>query len=265
MPKKVITLRMADIGKKTGQWLADLIREQNVDVVFGEKSEALVCYGWGIKDYTGYVLNAKAGTFNNLQQITRLQESGINTVPLVKDLKRADWSKIQFPLLARSVAHDGGGKDIMPVFQGEEIEWRQAAGASYFTQYIPRESEYRLWVFRRRIQACYQKEMTKPEKYIKIGCNYEDGFEHKYIPSNTVPTVLHELAAKSVFSLGLDFGGVDILIGKDKKPYVLEVNTASGANGPNAVGLTKLAASISSWVANDFPKQQSKYTGVENA
>ena len=266
MAKPTITLRMAEVGKKTGQWLANLIREQGVEVVFGEKSDALVCYGWGMPEYKGPVLNAKAGSFNNLKQMEMLIGAGIQTVPLVKDIKKADWSKIKFPLLARGAAHgDGGGRDIMPVFQEEEIPWRQAAGATYFTQYIPRKTEYRLWVYRRRVQACYIKEMTNPEKYVKIGCNYEDGFEHEYISTDKVSKTLIDLAAKSVFALGLDFGGVDILIGKDNGAYVLEVNTAAGANGPKAVGLSKLASSIVKWVKLGYPKQSGKFTGLENA
>jgi glutathione synthase/RimK-type ligase-like ATP-grasp enzyme len=37
-----------------------------------------------------------------------------------------------------------------------------------------------------------------------------------------------ELAIKAVAALGLDFGAVDVILGRDGQFYVLEVNTACG-------------------------------------
>ncbi len=260
-----IQLRVADCSKKTAQWLADQLKEAGIKVVYGADIEpdATVCYGYGFKAARKRTLNCRAGVLSNYEQMRVLRDNGIQTVPMIDDIKRADWSRITFPLLARAERHDGGGHDIMPVFQEEEIPWRIAAGAKFFTQYIPRAAEYRLWIYRRRLQAAYSKEMTEPKKYVKIGCNYEDGFEHVYTEKSAIPANIVEMAARSVFSLGLDFGGVDILVGKNKVPYVLEVNTASGANGPKAVGLTHLAKSIIKWVEAGYPEQAKEYKNVE--
>ena len=260
-----IQLRVADCSKKTAGWLADQLKSAGIKVVYGgdTESDGIVCYGYGFKTPRKKTLNCLAGVRSNYEQMQILRGAGIQTVPMIDDIKRADWSRITFPLLARAERHDGGGHDIMPVFQEEEIPWRVAAGAKFFTQYIPRAAEYRLWIYRRRLQAVYEKEMVDPKKYVKIGCNYEDGFEHAYTEKSNIPANIVEMASRSVFALGLDFGGVDILVGKTKVPYVLEVNTASGANGPKAVGLTHLAKSIVKWVELGFPEQSKDYKSVE--
>jgi hypothetical protein len=260
----IIGIRVAQCSKQTGQWLTELLREKGLDVQYKVPGEALVCYGWGIENSEVPVLNEKSGVLNNLEQLKVLSKAGLNTPTFVTDIRQADFERIKFPLLARSERHDGGGFDIQPVFQAEEIPWRVSAGASYFTEYIPRKTEYRVWVYRRRILAVYQKEMKHPEKYIGIGCNEKDGFEHvfkeDYATHKGIQQVL-EMSAKAVFALGLDFGGVDIIVSKTHSlPYILEVNSAPGANGPEAVGLSKLASSIARWVAARYPKQKKEFT-----
>lgn len=256
-------IRVANCSKKTGQWLVDLLDNKGINVEYKTTGEAIICYGWGIERSNVPVLNKEAGVLNNLDQLKTLAKAGLNVPNIIQDIRRADFERIKFPLLARSERHDGGGFDIQPVFQEEEIPWRVSAGASYFTEYIPRKTEYRIWVYRRRILAVYQKEMKHPEKYIGIGCNEKDGFEHvfkqDYIKHVGIKKVL-EMSAKAVFALGLDFGGVDILISKMGVPYILEVNSAPGANGPEAVGLSKLASCIARWVAAGYPKQKKEFT-----
>lgn len=258
-----VGIRVAQCSTKTGQWLVDLLRDKGIDAQYKVSGEAIICYGWGTDATKVPVLNKKAGILNNLEQLKALSAAGLSTPPIITDIRNADFERIKFPLLARSIRHDGGGFDIQPVFQAEEIPWRVSAGASYFTQYIPRKTEYRVWVYRRRILAVYQKEMKHPEKYTGIGCNEKDGFEHifkqNYMTHDGIKAVLN-MSAKAVFSLGLDFGGVDILISKTGQPYILEVNSAPGANGPEAVGLSKLASCIARWVAAGFPAQKKTFT-----
>lgn len=265
-----IQLRVAACSKKTAGWLADLLKKQGLNVVYerdGKPVDAVVAYGYGYdKTPKGKVLNGTAGQLDNLQQIEILSvKNNLRTVPLVKDIRKADFSKLSFPMLARTERHDGGGTDIMPVFQAEEIPWRIAAGAKFFTEYIPRKTEYRLWIYRRRLLAAYEKNMVSPEKYKGIGANYKDGFEHEYVERSTIPSSLVDMAAKAVFVMGLDFGGVDILVSKKDVPFILEVNTAPGANGPKAVGLSRLAESIGKWVKLGYPEQSKTFQKVTDA
>lgn len=264
-----LMMRAANCSAKTAQWLTDLLREKyELDVDYKRvDGDAVICYGWGVETKLP-TINGNAGKLNNLQQIETLHKKGNVAVPqFVTDIKRADFSRINFPMLARQSRHDGGGFDIMPVMQEEEIPWRAAAGADFFVEYIPRAVEYRVWVYRRQVLALYRKEMKHPEKYTGIGCNEKDGFEHVYQAEyRNFPGIRYVLsyAKRAVFDLGLDFGGVDIIVDKRGGVYVLEVNSAPGANGPEAVGLKRLANKINKWVLAGFPAQSKTYSEAED-
>lgn len=195
-------------------------------------------------------LNSHAGATNKLQQLELLSQSGI-PVP-----KFSVWSAPSLPALARKRYHYGG-KDIMPVFQQEEVSWRKAAGADFFVEFIPTASEYRVWVFRRSHLATYVKEMKRPEKYRRIGRNYKNGFAFNLVQSELVPRGAVDMAIQSVAALGLDFGAVDILKGTDGNFYVLEVNTAPGVEGSLRQGIRALASKIARWEELGYPNRRS--------
>ncbi|MNV71557.1 Ribosomal protein S6--L-glutamate ligase [compost metagenome] len=46
-----------------------------------------------------------------------------------------------------------------------------------------------------------------------------------------VPVIIQHAAVDACEVLGLDFGAVDVALGKDGKVYVFEVNTAPGIEG----------------------------------
>jgi len=255
-----IALLVAKVSAPTGQTLANLLAEKGVNVVSLEKAQAVVCYGVG---YTGELaaLNAKAGTLDNLQQIKKLAECGVRVPPIVDDIEKADWEHLQFPMLAREAKHHGG-KDIRPVLQQEEAPWRKAAGAAFFTQYIPVAEEFRAWVYRRRVQAVYKKEMKYPEKFKRIGRNWQNGFAFSFVEKDQRHIAMAGIAAKSVFSVGLDFGAVDIILGKEGSFYVLEVNSAPGVSEGIRQGITSLASSIVRWTVNGCKKQSEKWREI---
>jgi hypothetical protein len=252
-----IELRVAANCQPTGRILAELLRERGLSIVNSD-GDAVVNYG--VK-YTGSkpALNANSGGRTKLDELGILVRRGIRTVPVwVPKVDDGSLSLEQlggdyrndaptYPLLARKETHMHG-KDIMPVFQPEELSWRMAAGAAFFTEYIPRLTEYRLWVYRKRHLGAYEKEMVYPDKYRFIGCNYRNGFAFKFVPFAELPNEAFELASKSVAAMELDFGAVDILKGKDGRFYVLEVNTAPGVAGLTREGIKKLADKIKKWV-----------------
>jgi hypothetical protein len=256
-----VKLSVAANCQPTGRILAELLRERGVELV-DRNYDAVISYGL---KYTGDkpALNANAGGRTKYDEMGILARAGINIVPTFKYedgiLKTiiGGQNSIAYPLLARAETHMHG-KDIMMVLQAEDIPLRISAGASFFTQYVPRETEFRVWIYRRRVLGTYQKVMLYPDKYRFVGCNYRNGFGFKYVKSEDAPAIAVDLASKSVSAMQLDFGAVDILKGKDGKFYVLEVNTAPGVAGLTREGIKKLAAKMAKWVELGYVKRSER-------
>lgn len=254
-----LAMRVAKVSAPTGRILAGLLVEKGAEIVPVESAdtEGVVCYG---VPYTGGLpsLNARAGTFNNIAQMNKLSASGIRVPPFVTNVEYADWTALEFPLLAREEKHHGG-RDIRPVLQIEEVPWRMAAGAKFFTQYIPIAEEYRAWVYRRRVQAMYTKDMRYPDKFKRIGRNFHNGFAFSFLEKTARPVDACDLAAKAVFALDLDFGAVDLIKGKDGRFYVLEVNTAPGVTDGIRQGVSALASAIVKWARGGYKRQNTRF------
>lgn len=244
--QKTVRLVIAERSSETGQHLSTALRDLGVNV--GENADALVSYGVRLGYSAVPVLNAHAGMADKYEQLLTLRSAGV-PVPKIYEAGQP----IKFPLLARKRRHVGG-KDLMVVFQPEEIPWRTSAGAEYFTEYIPIKSELRTWVFRGSHCATYRKVMARPHEYKKVGWNYKNGFVFDLIHTDEIPRGAVEEAMKSIRALSLDFGAVDILQGLDGNFYVLEVNTAPGAESPTRQGVQGFARHIQTWVNAGFPK-----------
>jgi len=245
----VIDLVVASAAKTTGRYLRTALSTLNVGVGASTKR---VSYGVPLHvPHGSSALNANAGRLDKFEQMKKLNSAGI-TVPLF-------WlpgqTPSKFPLLARK-RHHKGGTDIMPVFMAEEMSWRVLAGAEFFVEYIPWQAEYRTWIFRSAHLGTDRKVLTNPSQYKKIGCNAKNGFTFQTVHQDDVPRAAVEAAMRSIHTLDLDFGAVDILLGKDSRYYVLEVNTAPGVESAERRLLRSLAQKIANWNANPVERRK---------
>ena len=133
--------------------------------------------------------------------------------------------------LARTVLAGSGGDGIVVIRPGDEVPV-----APLYVKYIKKEKEFRLHVVRDEVIFVQQKkrrngvEQTADEKLIR---NHDNGWVFA-IEDVVAPDDLQEQAVMAVAALGLDFGAVDCVIGKDdNRPYILEVNTAPGIESPS--------------------------------
>jgi glutathione synthase/RimK-type ligase-like ATP-grasp enzyme len=137
----------------------------------------------------------------------------------------SDLKKKSFPVLRRLKFHSRGS-DISFIRSKKDI-----VPGDYYSKFIKSDLEYRIHVFDNeviRIQKKIPKKGTKKQFVHNFENGYllVDNFEHNIpLETNLIP-----LSIRCVQLLGLDFGAVDILISKDYKPYVLEVNSAPRLN-----------------------------------
>ncbi len=251
-------------SSKTGGWLLELLGDREVTVV-NRGGDATVCYGIGLDvrpNLPKPALNANCSKYNKLEQLQRLQEAGLRTprfiparqLPAIK--QAAGFFNAQLnglKLLGRRLAHHDGN-DLSVIDNIERAG--DGAGFDFFTAFIPQASEYRTWVWRGRVLGTYLKHPKDAASKARLARTFRNGWEMKWMESNTVPAAITELAKASVKALGLDFGGVDILQGVDGNYYVLEVNTAPGANGIKSTALSNLADKIAEWVEDGCPMNQ---------
>lgn len=142
-------------------------------------------------------------------------------------------------IIGRETARGSGGEGIVIIRPGN----RAPEGLPLYTQYIPKEHEYRLHVVKDDVILIQQKRkendvpQTLDQKLIR---NRDNGWVFA-VNNVTFFTDEHKKAAEqaainAVKALGLDFGAVDLVMHRDNgMPYVLEVNTAPGLESPTLI------------------------------
>lgn len=165
------------------------------------------------------------------------KNEAVNLPPWTEDAQQAiEWTK-KGPVMARTVlnGHSAAGLIIMEIDKPDSL-----VKAPLYTQYIPKQDEYRVHVISGEA-VDVQRKALKPE-YLEANRgninfkvrNLENGFIYVRGGVNPPASVLDQ-AKLAVETCGLDFGAVDIIYNaKQDKAYVLEINTAPGLQGQTA-------------------------------
>ena len=124
--------------------------------------------------------------------------------------------------------HSGGGIVISPSIE-------TLVPAKLYVEYVKKETEWRVHVFAGKVIDVQRKARNRATPNDQVnwqirshanGFNYIRGDINDF-PSNFIHH-LSDVSVRSVGTLGLDFGAVDLIATKDGRIYVLEVNTAPG-------------------------------------
>lgn len=233
-------LELHAIKGPTGRLLAEMLKEKGL---LGGKIKGVVNYGYG-QDKGLPTLNKNAGRLNKYQELVRLDEEGVRTVLFSQDARDLDGM-----IFGRKLHHTRG-TDIV-IFEGKPLRLRD-----YYTQQVPKQNEFRVWAFRNKALATYEKKLDYPQKYGRNGrskevWNWHNGFAYQFVRPEAVQDKLKQLAVDAVAALGLDFGAVDIILGADRWYYVLEVNTAPGVQDRRQ-GFVSLVNCIERWAKEGF-------------
>jgi RimK-like ATP-grasp domain len=238
-------LQLRAIPGPTGRMLREMLDEKGL---LGGRVQGIVNYGYA--EASGLpTLNAHAGRVNKYQELVTMDDAGVRTIPFSRNVL-----DLEPPIFGRKLHHTRGQDifvyQVKPLLRGDRL-------SDYYTQLVPKQNEFRTWVFRDKHLATYNKHLDYPEKYGKRGRNKEvwnwaNGFAYTFVQPEAVHAKLKTLAIAAVDALDLDFGAVDAILGADRHFYVLEVNTAPGVQDRRQ-GFTSLVNCIEKWAKGGFP------------
>ena len=244
----MLRLAVAKGCMPTGALLGKMLLEQGVQVD-GANPTAVV--SWGVRLNTNLPsLNAMAGGRTKYAELEILHRAGIN-VPWFCPVADYRAALQHLPVLARRHNHRGGS-DIRLVRTPQGVRvW--AEKRDFFTQFIENDREYRVQIYRSAHLGTYEKVLERPEeRHRMVGRNHRNGYGFQLRVGEAIPRPAVEMAKKAVECLGLDFGAVDVIHGRDGKFYVLEVNSAPGGENGRQ-WLNSLVKYIVKWERDGYP------------
>ncbi len=156
-------------------------------------------------------------------------ERGINCIPTiyfpvlepVKLAKQVD-NLGGFPVILKEMGSSSGG-GIMKVDSMSSLlsilrlVIDRASGNVFLKKYIEHDEQARIIVLAGKVIGEKGNIKTGDEIVLNTGVNFTE-------VKRNYPEKVKQMAIEAVKALGLSFGGVDILIGKDGKYYLAEVN-----------------------------------------
>lgn len=241
-------IELRTIQGPTGRLLRTMLAEKGL---LNGTSQGRVNYGYGGPTSLP-ALNSRAGTFNKLQELQLLAKNGVSCIPFSVNPR-----ELAPPLFGRKVHHTRG-TDIVPVQCGRPDPLKRVS--DFYTTVIPKKREFRVWAFRGKPIGTYEKTLEYPAKYGRKGrsreiWNWRNGFAYGFVHQDNAPKELKSLGCRAVDAVGLDFGAVDIIEGRDDRYYVLEINSAPGVEGRRQ-GITSLVNHIEAWVKSGFKEKK---------
>lgn len=138
-------------------------------------------------------------------------------------------AELTFPIIARPLEHSKG-KNFVVLNNAADFQ-RHYKDGWYYSQFIDKTNEYRVHCAHGKVLAVMEKPRVEGQYAWNRAINHE-AFER--VLQNDYKLEVCQEALKAIKSMGLDFGGVDVVY-KDNKAYVLEVNTSPTLNSSEYV------------------------------
>lgn len=221
--------------------LRDTLREQDVDVLISRRTRfrrAPTLLNWGCTAPTegaGRVLNpinAVELARNKLHTFNKLKEEGFEYIPDFWTSTPSQNERGKSIILERHSLTGQSGSGIRVKRRNDTLDQ-----APLYVRYIKKSREFRVHVFRGQAVAVQEKrrereaEQTADQKLIR---NRANGWVF-CVCEIEEPSGLRDIAVDACTKLGLDLGAVDMILGKDDRLYVLEVNTKPGLDSPTVL------------------------------
>lgn len=146
------------------------------------------------------------------------------------DIRDMEWP-LESPVVVRRATHHQGKwlhhcEDKASV---QEAVDRYGYPCYYISEYVPKVAEYRVFMCQGRAVWVAQKTPDNPDA---IAWNVARGGRFDNVRWGDWPLRVVRVAREAFLMSGLDFGGVDVMVGPDGKCYVLEINSAPSQTSP---------------------------------
>ena len=137
---------------------------------------------------------------------------------------------IRYPCIVRQRYHHQG-RHLFVCKNGDDVEtaWRVCGPDGYLSEFIDKVAEYRVFVVQGRV-ACVASKQPPADK--RVAWNVAQGGKFDNVKWGDWPLRAVRVALEGFALSGLDFGGVDVMVDRDGKAYILEVNSAPSLTSP---------------------------------
>jgi len=147
----------------------------------------------------------------------------------VEELQK-DWALPFKVVVRRSTHHQGRYLDVCDTdLQVKNVVRKYGEGNYYISEYIPKVAEFRVFIVQGRVVWVAQKTPANPDA---VAWNVAQGGRFDNVRFDQWPLRAIRVAREAFLLSGLDFGGVDVMVDADNKPYVLEINSAPSQTSP---------------------------------
>lgn len=233
----VLLLRRRNLGRTSCREIAkntrnnvvavrsDLLHRHNVD-----DHDVLIRWGCTSQVPIKTVVN-KSEAIHEVNDKLKFRRK-LNEVGLCPRTWFDDWQanqQGQYPLIVRPSKHAQGRR----LHVCNNVRELMAACARYPQYYISdlinKVAEYRVFVVQGRVACVAKKTPGNPED---VAWNVARGGYFENVRWDEWPLKAVKLSLEAFNLSSLDFGGVDVMVDKDDKAYILEINSAPSLTSP---------------------------------
>lgn len=237
----IVLLRRRKLGRTSCREIANNMRNP-VEVVRNDhpiNPDADLCIRWGCTSTVPIrnVLNTSRAIHEVNDKLAfrrKLNEAGLCPRTWF------DWRgaqddgdhEIPFPLIVRPSRH-AQGRHLWVCNNPDEVRWnsedRYGVGNYYISELINKVSEYRVFVVQGRVACVAQKTPGNPDQ---VAWNVAQGGRFDNVNWDNWPLRAVKASVEAFNLTELDFGGVDVMVDAEGKPYILEINSAPSLTSP---------------------------------
>ena len=185
--------------------------------------------------YTCQVLNKAIHiAYVNNKSLFRkaLQKQALHLIP--KTWFNYENPEITYPCILRP-QHHAQGKNLFFCEDKKDLEFHLSHNPIfpntyyYISEYIPKVAEYRVCFIQGLVAWVAKKTPKNPQD---IAWNVAKGGKFENVNWKAWPIDVIETAYQAYLMSGLYLGGVDVMVDKDGRSYVLEINSAPSHTSP---------------------------------